>query len=268
MVVPILVSVAQRSQTPDPGTEAAFAARGTGVPSCCSWAASRHKAQHELVQALWLYRRWYDPKARLLLVGPAITGGMPTPSSTWPPSSGWPGAVVHGEHLTSAELAAWYGAADVFVCLSEHEGFCIPLLEAMQFDLPIVAFAAGAVPETVGNGRGPPRGQAAECVVAATIDRVPVPTPGSPVFCWWRSVVADCAISKCDRTRQRFVLVPPRVLDGHELCAPVKLTLVTPRYGVEVIGGVGDGRPECWPNGCACGRTGRSRPHQLLRSII
>ncbi len=64
---------------------------------------------------------------------------------------GLTGAVRHGEDLSDAELAAWYADADVFVCLSEHEGFCIPLLEAMRSGLPIVAYSAGAVPETLGD---------------------------------------------------------------------------------------------------------------------
>ena len=77
----------------------------------------------------------------------------------------------HGEHLSDAELAAWYADADVFVCLSEHEGFCIPLLEAMQSGLPIVAFAAGAVPETLGNA-GLLIESKRPSVVASTVDRI------------------------------------------------------------------------------------------------
>ena len=49
-------------------------------------------------------------------------------------------------------LAQEYADADVFVCLSEHEGYCVPIIEAMAHDLPIVALAAGAVPETLGRG--------------------------------------------------------------------------------------------------------------------
>ena len=55
--------------------------------------------------------------------------------------------------IPQAQLNAVYRAAHVFVCMSEHEGFCIPLLESMRLDLPVLAFAAGAVPETM-DGAG------------------------------------------------------------------------------------------------------------------
>ncbi len=53
--------------------------------------------------------------------------------------------------VTHADLVAWYRHADVYICTSEHEGFCAPLLEAMHFGLPILARACAAVPETLGN---------------------------------------------------------------------------------------------------------------------
>ena len=49
-------------------------------------------------------------------------------------------------------LRALYRGSDVFLCLSEHEGFCVPIVEAMHYDLPVVAYAASAVPETMGDG--------------------------------------------------------------------------------------------------------------------
>jgi glycosyltransferase involved in cell wall biosynthesis len=48
-------------------------------------------------------------------------------------------------------LAAFYRWADAYVSLSEHEGFCVPLVEAMAADVPVLAYAAGAVPETLGG---------------------------------------------------------------------------------------------------------------------
>ena len=52
-------------------------------------------------------------------------------------------------HVTTEELVAYYKLSNVFVCMSEHEGFCIPLLEAMYFNVPILAFDATGVPGTL-----------------------------------------------------------------------------------------------------------------------
>jgi glycosyltransferase involved in cell wall biosynthesis len=51
--------------------------------------------------------------------------------------------------VTDAELYALYRTASVFLCMSEHEGFCIPLLEAIYFRVPVIAYAAAAIPETL-----------------------------------------------------------------------------------------------------------------------
>jgi glycosyltransferase involved in cell wall biosynthesis len=48
-------------------------------------------------------------------------------------------------------LGGYFRAADVFLCLSEHEGFCVPLLEAMFFDIPVIAYRATGVPYTLGE---------------------------------------------------------------------------------------------------------------------
>jgi len=53
--------------------------------------------------------------------------------------------------VTDDDLAAFYRWADVYVSLSEHEGFCVPLVEAMAANVPVLAYAAGAVPETLGG---------------------------------------------------------------------------------------------------------------------
>ncbi len=53
--------------------------------------------------------------------------------------------------VPTEDLGAFYRWADVYVSLSEHEGFCVPLVEAMAADVPVLAYAAGAVPETLGG---------------------------------------------------------------------------------------------------------------------
>ena len=54
-------------------------------------------------------------------------------------------------HVSREELVAYYRAADVYLCMSEHEGFGVPLIESMYFDVPVIAYAAAAVPETMGE---------------------------------------------------------------------------------------------------------------------
>lgn len=59
--------------------------------------------------------------------------------------------VVMTGKVDDETLYRYYTGANVYLCLSEHEGFCIPLLEAMMFDLPVIAYEAGAVPSTMGE---------------------------------------------------------------------------------------------------------------------
>ncbi len=59
--------------------------------------------------------------------------------------------LVHRDRCPNVELAAYYRNAHAYVSLSEHEGFCVPLVEAMAMDVPMLAYAAAAVPETLGG---------------------------------------------------------------------------------------------------------------------
>jgi glycosyltransferase involved in cell wall biosynthesis len=56
-------------------------------------------------------------------------------------------------HVSNAELVAYYEVADLFLCASEHEGFCVPLVEAFHKQVPVLAYAATAVPATM-DGAG------------------------------------------------------------------------------------------------------------------
>jgi glycosyltransferase involved in cell wall biosynthesis len=99
-------------------------------------------------------------------------------------------------------LAAHYRDADVFVCLSEHEGFCVPLLEAMQHDLPVIAYAAAAVPETLA-GAGVVLTTKSPATVAAAIHTV-VASPGvrDALVAAGRARLQDFTLA---RTRARYV---------------------------------------------------------------
>jgi len=61
--------------------------------------------------------------------------------------------VIFAGAVPQDELAAYYEASHLFLCMSEHEGFCIPLIESMAHNLPVLAYAAAAVPETL-DGAG------------------------------------------------------------------------------------------------------------------
>ena len=78
--------------------------------------------------------------------------------------------------MSDGELLAHWATADVFVCLSEHEGFCVPLLEAMTLGVPVVAYSAGAVPETL-DGAGVLLDDKDPLAVAVAVDQVCRPGP-------------------------------------------------------------------------------------------
>ena len=83
----------------------------------------------------------------------------------------WRRGQVCGFGVRLRSWCRWYRRADVFVCLSEHEGFCVPLVEAMAWGVPVVAAAAAAVPETLG-GAGVLLTDKSPVVVAAAVERV------------------------------------------------------------------------------------------------
>ena len=73
--------------------------------------------------------------------------------------------------VSASALSAYFASADVFVCASDHEGFCVPLVEAMGKGIPVVAYDAAAVGETVG-GAGLLVSDKSALEFAATVDRV------------------------------------------------------------------------------------------------
>ena len=110
-----------------------------------------NKRQEDLLKTLYFYRQ-IDPSARLLLVGSEDgAGGYGRFLRTVAQDFGLETAVQFSGHVSLAQLAAYYRTASVYVCLSEHEGFCQPLVESMRFGVPVVAYASTAVPGTMGD---------------------------------------------------------------------------------------------------------------------
>ena len=111
-----------------------------------------NKCQQDLVAALAAHRRAYGSRDRLHLVGASMFASYSFALERFVAALGLEDAVEMTGPVSPGAFGAYYRAADVLVCVSEHEGFCVPVIEAMHHDVPVVAFAAGAVPETVGNG--------------------------------------------------------------------------------------------------------------------
>ena len=146
-VVPSLVhldvepDVALASQFDDAWTNLLFV--GRIIPN---------KRIEDLIRFFHAYRTIHNPRSRLLIVGSyggfesylamlhALTASLGTPD------------VHFTGQVTNTELAAFYEVADLFLCASDHEGFCVPLIEAFHERIPVVAYAATAVPATMDGG--------------------------------------------------------------------------------------------------------------------
>ncbi|MCL4506121.1 MAG: glycosyltransferase family 4 protein [Chloroflexi bacterium] len=112
-----------------------------------------NKCQHDLVHLMRYYHKCIDPDTRLLLVGHSSNAAVYqlqldimvqrlelTHHVTFA-----------GQVGTDDGLGALYQAAHAFVCMSEHEGFCVPIIESMHYGLPVVAYRSTGVPYTLGS---------------------------------------------------------------------------------------------------------------------
>jgi glycosyltransferase involved in cell wall biosynthesis len=112
---------------------------------------SANKCFDDLILTFYYLKRFVHPDARLLLVGSArgmapyleflqaLVAKLALPD------------VVFAGHISTAQLVAHYQCASVYLSMSDHEGFGVPLLESMHFGVPIVAYKTSAVPETLGG---------------------------------------------------------------------------------------------------------------------
>jgi L-malate glycosyltransferase len=114
---------------------------------------SPNKCQHDLIAALALYRALYQPRARLRLIGAVSSPPYLEALGRLAHELGVGDAVtIDDQGVPEPQLVAAYERATAFVCLSRHEGFCVPLVEAMRHGLPIVAMQGSAVTGTVADG--------------------------------------------------------------------------------------------------------------------
>ena len=151
-VLPILFSEKETTIQPDLKTEQKLNQQ-KGTKLLCIGRIAPNKKLEDTIKLYVYYQRRYDKDAVLYLVGSwdgqekyyaKLKGFCADLKLT-------DNQVVFTGRVTEEEKEAYLRNTDVLLCMSEHEGFCVPLLEAMKRNLPILAYAEAAVPETLGE---------------------------------------------------------------------------------------------------------------------
>jgi glycosyltransferase involved in cell wall biosynthesis len=147
-VLPICVNPRKWSFPPDPEVMRSLSDGRTNI--LFVGRVSPNKKQDELVRAFARYRTM-DPSARLSLVG-TVEHQDPYADLLFHEIRrlGLESSVQVADSVSDAQLAAYYRTAHLFWSMSEHEGFLVPVVEAMWFDIPVLAYHSTAVPETLG----------------------------------------------------------------------------------------------------------------------
>ncbi len=169
-VRPILIPFDDYAKEPDKDVIAKYSGDGY-VNIVFVGRIAPNKKHEDLIAAFAYYKKHINPKSRLILVG--SHGGMERYKKCL---SNYVDALMLDDVIFTGQISfkailAYYKIADVFLCLSEHEGFCVPLVEAMCFEKPIIAFDSSAVGETLG-GSGILINDKNPVFVAMVIDRL------------------------------------------------------------------------------------------------
>jgi L-malate glycosyltransferase len=110
-----------------------------------------HKRPDLLVEAMHIAATYLNFEPYLLLVGHARLSRYHQAIAEQIRELNLPNVHLVGS-VSTEDLAAYYRRAMAVVTASEHEGFCVPLVEAMAFGNPVIARACGAIPETLADG--------------------------------------------------------------------------------------------------------------------
>lgn len=148
-VVPVLIPFEDYSREPDQKVLDSYKDGLTNI--LFTGRIVPNKKQEDVIQAFYYYQKYYNPDSRLFLVG--SYRGMEAYYQRLKQYADRLGVrnVVFTGHISFSGILAYYHLADVFLCMSEHEGFCIPLVEAMYFNIPVVACDYAAVGDTLGE---------------------------------------------------------------------------------------------------------------------
>ncbi len=153
-VAPYVLQLDSLHAAPDAPENAALRAR-FAAPDTRTWLyvgrIAPNKRIEDVIRAFEYYHRRIEPASRLFLVGGRRNDRYNAEIDDLVRRLELEDAVVFPGPLRAGALGVLYSLADVYVSLSEHEGFCVPLVEAMSFGVPVLAFDATAVPGTLGR---------------------------------------------------------------------------------------------------------------------
>lgn len=110
-----------------------------------------NKKHEDIIKAFAYYKKYLNAKSRLFIVGTYAGMDKYYDKLCHYIKELHTQDIIFTGKTSFDQILAYYKLADVFVCMSEHEGFCVPLVEAMKFDVPVIAFASSAIPETLGG---------------------------------------------------------------------------------------------------------------------
>lgn len=148
-VLPILIPFEDYRKEPDPEVMTQMDDGYTNI--IFTGRVVPNKRQEDVIAAFDCYQKYYNPESRLILVGNCdCVSHYYEGLAAYVRALGVKNVIFTG-HIKFPAILAYYRSADLFLSMSDHEGFCVPLVESMFFDVPVIAKDTSAVGWTLGG---------------------------------------------------------------------------------------------------------------------
>ena len=168
-VLPILIPMDDYKKQPNKGVLKKY--QDDWVNIVFTGRIAPNKCQEDIIRAFTCYKNEINPKSRLFLLGSYKEENLYYRKLRQYVKELKVKDVIFTGHISFDSILAYYKLATVFLCMSEHEGFCVPLVEAMLFDVPVIAYDSTAIPYTL-QGSGFLLDTKEPMVAAKVIDRL------------------------------------------------------------------------------------------------
>ncbi len=150
-VLPLILDLGKLEQVPDMGALEPY--RDDAVNVIFIGRCVPNKRIDDALNAFYYFQRYVQPRSRFIHIGSFdLSDRYCAFLQAYVRQTGLKNVVFPGA-VSQVVMNAWFHTADLFLCMSDHEGFCIPIIESMVMDVPVLAYAVGAVPGTM-DGAG------------------------------------------------------------------------------------------------------------------